>query len=158
MSKTRRKGNTNVTKNITKVTSEKNIEIGDDLIGRDQNITTTTSSIATITINGVAQAGLLQLFAAINQRIDQQAVPADVKEELKENVKKIEEEVKKGKQADPAKVERWLKFVAAMSGDIFQVTAATLANPAAGVATAIRLIAQKAQQSQPSGANAENPA
>ena len=45
----------------------------------------------------------------------------------------------------PNKVERWLKFLADMAPDILEVTAATLANPIAGVATAIRKIAEKAQ-------------
>ena len=70
----------------------------------------------------------------------------DEKQELKDTVKKIEEEVKKGEEAKPEKVERWLKFVAGMSNDILQVTAATLTNPVAGVAKAVQLIAQKAQQ------------
>ena len=120
-------------------------DVSGDVVGQKKNVITNTSSV-TIGLPTGKLTDLAQLFAAINQKIDKQPVAADVKDELKENVKKIEEEVKKGDQADPGKVERWLKFIATMSGDIFQVTAATLTNPVAGVATAIRLIAQKAQQ------------
>ena len=55
------------------------------------------------------------------------------------------QEVKKGQEANPAKVERWLHGLAAMADDIFQVTVTTLVNPVAGVGQAIRLIAQKAR-------------
>ncbi len=50
-----------------------------------------------------------------------------------------------GEAANPPKVERLLLTLGGMADDIFQVTAACLANPALGVATTIRLIAQKAQ-------------
>ena len=72
--------------------------------------------------------------------------PSVDKDEIKNTVDNIENEVKKGEKANPAKVERWLKFLASMADDIFQVTAATLANPVAGVAKAVQLIAKKAKE------------
>jgi len=120
-----------------------NVSIGGDVVGRDKVTTTTT----TYGIGGDQLAQLVQQFQQINKKID--TLPdkdEDEKQELKDTVKKIEEEVKKGEEAKPEKVERWLKFVAGMSNDILQVTAATLTNPVAGVAKAVQLIAQKAQQ------------
>ena len=61
-------------------------------------------------------------------------------------VKGIEEEVRKGEAANPDKVESLLLTLGGMADDIFEVTANTLANPALGIATAIRLIAQKAKE------------
>jgi len=122
-----------------------NISVGGDVVGRDK-VTTTTTTI-TYGIGGDQLAQLMQGFKQVNDKIDK--LPdkdEDEKQELKETVKKIEEEVKKGEEAKPEKVERWLKFVAGMSNDILQVTAATLTNPVAGVAKAVQLIAQKAQQ------------
>ena len=45
-------------------------------------------------------------------------------------MEKIEQEVKKGTAVNPTKVERWLKFLAGMVPDIFQVTAAVIYPPA----------------------------
>jgi hypothetical protein len=120
-----------------------NISIGGDVVGRDKVTTTTT----TTGLGADAVAQLVQQFQQIQKKVDDLPESDDLdKGELKETVKKIEDEVKKGEEANPTKVERWLKFVASMSGDIAQVVSATLVNPAAGVGTAIRLVAEKAAQ------------
>jgi hypothetical protein len=66
------------------------------------------------------------------------------KEELTETVQKVEQEAAKGEEANPTKMERWLKFLGDMAPDILEVTAACLTNPLAGVGTVIRKIAEKA--------------
>lgn len=104
-----------------------------EIVGRDK-----------VTI--VGGEALAKEFSRIYQTID--ARPADPKvdkSEIKETVQKIEAETKKGEQANADKVERWLKFLAGMSDDIFQVVTATLANPALGIGKAVQLIAKKAQ-------------
>lgn len=118
-----------------------NVTVGGDVVGRDK-ITTVTSGL-----DASALAELTKQFAQVYQKIE--ARPEDPnadKNEIKETVQKIEEEVKKGEQANPAKVERWLKFLAGMADDIFQVVASTLTSPLAGIAQTIRLIAQKARE------------
>ena len=67
------------------------------------------------------------------------------KTELTETVQKIEQEAVKGEAANPTKVERWLKFLAGMAPDIWDVTVASLANPVAGIATALRKVVDKAK-------------
>ncbi len=116
------------------------VTVGGDIVGRDK-ITTVTYGL-----DASALAELTKQFTQIYQRIDARPKDANVdKAEIKDTVQKIEEEVKKGEQANPAKVERWLKFLAGMADDIFQVVASTLASPMAGAAKAIQLIAQKAK-------------
>jgi hypothetical protein len=118
------------------------VNVGGDIVGRDKVTTTTTYGIG-----GDQLAALVKEFSQISKKVDEVKLPADVdKAEVKDTVKKIEEEVKKGDQANGAKVERWLKFLGDMSGDILQVTAATLTNPALGVTKAVQLIAKKAQE------------
>jgi len=118
------------------------VDVGGDIVGRDKVTTTTTYGLS-----GGELAELVRQFAQINQKIDARPEDPNVdKSELKETVQKIEEEVKKGEEANPAKVERWIKFLAGMADDIFQVTAATLVNPVAGVAKAIQLVAKKASE------------
>src|SRR5690349_8074026 len=101
--------------------SGKNVNIGGNVAGGDQHIT--------YGISGGELAELVKQFQQINQRIEKLPVEPDVKEDLAKNVQRIEEEVKKGEQADPSKVERWLKFIAGMSTDIAEVIGATLLNP-----------------------------
>jgi hypothetical protein len=110
---------------------------GRDVVGRDYTPLTTRAVDAT---------KLHELFQQIVKRVDElPGQDEDEKKELKETVQKIEAEVKKGQEAKPDKVERWLKFVASMSADIAEVLSGTLVNPAAGVGTAIRLVAIKAK-------------
>lgn len=127
-------------------TSGGTVTIGGDVVGGDKIVTATN---ITTGISGGELVELLKQFAEINRRVDaRSADPKIDRDELKDTVRRIEEEVKKGERADPDKVERWLTFLASMADDIFQVTAATLVNPAAGVARAIQLIAQKAMGSR----------
>lgn len=122
-----------------RITGDK-VTVGGDIAGRDK-ITTVTYGL-----DASALAELTKQFAQIYQEIDARPQEPNVDNaEIKDTVQKIEEEVKKGEEANPAKVERWLKFLAGMSDDIFQVVASTLASPIAGVARVIQLIAQKAK-------------
>ena len=100
-----------------------------------------------IAIGRDAQAHVTQtLFEAVYKKIGARSEDPDVdKEELTDTVQKIQDEAAKGEQASAKKIERWLGFLAEMAPDILKVTVATLANPAAGVATTIRLIAEKAR-------------
>lgn len=113
------------------------VSVGGDLVGRDKIVTTTITSKTEIT------AVFQKFIQVIEDRPDEQNVDKD---ELKDTIQKIEAEVKKGEQANPSKVERWLKFLAVMAEDIFEVVTTTLANPIAGVAKSIQLIARKARQ------------
>ena len=118
------------------------VTVGGDVVGRDK-ITTTDS------LDLKEWAELAKYFAQIDKQIDARPDDPNVdKAELKETVGKIQAEVKKGQEANAAKVERWLHGLAAMADDIFQVTVTTLVNPVAGVGQAIRLIAQKARSEE----------
>ncbi|NJN95806.1 MAG: hypothetical protein HC875_17735 [Anaerolineales bacterium] len=108
-------------------------KVGGDKVGRDK-------------ITGLTGADLAQMFQDIYSRIE--ARPADPnvdKAEVKDTVQKIEQEVEKGEEANPSKVERWLKTLKGMAPDIGDVTIACLTNPAAGVAMVIKKIAEKAK-------------
>ena len=111
------------------------VNVGGDITGRDK----------TTRINYGELAELREQFEFIQRTIDQIADTAGVdKSELKSIVQGIEQEVTKGEIADKSKVERWLKSLAEVADDVFQITVATLANPAVGVAKAIQLVAQRA--------------
>jgi hypothetical protein len=115
------------------------VSIGGDLVGRDK--------ITNQGMSGEEALALAKEFNHIRQVIDQRPPDADVdKQELQELVGKIEGEVQKGDQANHVKVERWLGYLANMADDIFQLTAAVLSSPAAGVVKAVQLIAKKARE------------
>ena len=112
---------------------------GGDFVGRDQVVHGDK-------VHGVGGDELAKLFKEIYKQIEERPEDPDVdKEELAETVEKVEKEAAKGEKANPTKVERWLKFLGGMAPDILKVTAAALANPVAGVGTAIGLIAEKAR-------------
>ena len=125
--------------------SGRNVTVGGDVVGRDKITTTTTYG------PGVSPDKLVELlkeFASIKRQIGTLDLEDDDKDDLKTNVQRIEDEVKKGDQADTSKVEKAMKKIAGMSDDILKVVVASLTNPAAGVVEAIRLIAQKAKASK----------
>jgi hypothetical protein len=53
-----------------------------------------------------------------------------------------------GEKAEPTKVERWLRNLAAMAPDILDVTVAAITDPTAGIYMAIRKIAQKVKEEE----------
>jgi len=96
---------------------------------------------------GLGGDEVARLFDALYEGIKARPEDPDVpKAELTETVKKIEEENALGDQANPNKVERWLKTLAMMAPDIFEVAVATLTSPVAGVAAVIRKVAEKAKE------------
>jgi hypothetical protein len=101
---------------------------------------------ATVT-QGLSGDEIAKLFDSVYQRIEARPEDPTVdKEELTETVQRIEAEVAKGEAANPTKVERWLRTLAGMADDIFDVTAASLVSPAAGIAAVIRKVAAKARE------------
>lgn len=74
---------------------------------------------ATVT-QGLGGDEIDRLFEAIHQRIEARPEDPDMdKEVLTETVQKIQQEAAKGEEANPNKVERWLKTLSLMASDIF---------------------------------------
>ena len=97
--------------------------------------------------SGADAKELAELFSAIYQTIESRPPdPLVEKEEIVDQVKRIENEVAAGEKAEPAKVERWLRNLATMAPDILDVTVAAITGPAAGIYMAIRKIAQKVKE------------
>jgi hypothetical protein len=100
---------------------------------------------ATVT-QGLGDDEIARLFAAIYQQIEARPEDPNVdKKELTETVQKVQQETAKGEGANPNKVERWLKTLALMASDIFDVTVACLTSPGTGIAAVIRKVAEKAK-------------
>ncbi|HDQ72936.1 MAG TPA: hypothetical protein ENN19_12695 [Chloroflexi bacterium] len=127
---------------------------GGSFVGRDSVQITGDGNVigdgshATVTkTQGVSGEALARLFDRVYRKIESRPPDADVdKAELTETVEKIQAEVAKGEEANPNKVRRWLETLGLMADDIVEVTVACLLNPAAGVATVIRKVAEKARK------------
>lgn len=73
-----------------------------------------------------------------------QSLPAERREEGELAIQELKEEVSKGDDAREVKLKATMKSLQSLVGDALQVAVATLANPAAGVALAMKKIADKA--------------
>jgi hypothetical protein len=83
-------------------------------------------------------------FKRIREHIQTRPDEPDLdKEELANTVEQIEAEVSKQEQANPNKVERWLKFLAMMAPDVLEVVLAALTGPIPGITAAIRKVAER---------------
>ncbi len=116
------------------------ISIGN--ISNSSGIAVGRGASATVT-QGVDPEKLAALFSAIYREIETRpTLPPARKEEVAETVKKIEKEAAKGDEGSTGKIEDAMRKLARMAPDILDITAAALLNPVAGVAAAIRKIAQ----------------
>jgi uncharacterized caspase-like protein len=128
-------------------------QVRGDQVGGDQIRVGDISGGRGIAIGRGAQASVHEgdtgpdlgaLFARIYREIEGRAADPEVeKEELKEVVQKVEEEAKRGEQASPGRLERLLKTLGLMAPDVLEVTLACLTSPAAGIAAALKKVAEK---------------
>lgn len=89
------------------------------------------------------------LFEPILQQIRARPDDPNVdKDEIVQHVEKIRDEAAKGEQANPSKIERWLRFLLGMAPDIWDVVVKTLANPLHGLAEVARKVAARAREEQ----------
>jgi hypothetical protein len=92
--------------------------------------------------------GMTAWRTRMETRIDQikDLLPED-KVDLKDKVGKIAAEISKGEDADSGRIERLLNTLGGMSSDIFEVAAATLVNPLAGIGLVLKKIGDRAKLS-----------
>jgi len=76
---------------------------------------------------------------------DSPTLKPDTKKTLEENVKQIEQEVKKGDKAKGSFIQQRLENIQKMAPDIADVMITTLQNPAAGISLAVKKIINKMQ-------------
>jgi len=106
-------------------------------VGRGARVTVST---------GWSDALLEQQFQKIYERIEERPADADVdKKEISSTVESLQSEVSKGENANPNKVERWLKTLAEIAPDILDVVLAAMLSPASAISTVLRKIAEKAR-------------
>ncbi len=93
---------------------------------------------------GSNMAELTKAFEMVYGAVRQVEDPI-IREDAEKIVQDIENEVQKGEEADPSRVERWLKFLAETAPDVWDVAVDTLSNPIKGIGTVIKKVIAKAK-------------
>ena len=115
-----------------------NIQAGGDIVGRDKVVQQTGGSDSP---QAVLEAALVEWRKELDTVLDQAGdLDEDDKAYAKKTAAKVQDEAKKGEEADPAKMEGFLKRLGNMAPDILEVTAKTLQNPFAGVGLVLEKI------------------
>jgi hypothetical protein len=123
------------------VKSGDTIRVGN--IRRSAGIAIGRHASASVNQGADAQA---RAFAEILARLDVlEGADADDIADAKDVVRGIEEKLSQGEQVEEGWLARRFRSLARIGPDILDVVTATLLNPAAGVATVVRKIAEKAR-------------
>ena len=69
------------------------------------------------------------------------------KVESREILLKLENEAKKGNQADGGRIQRWLRFLAETAPDVWQVAIETFMHPISGISLVFKKVAERAKHS-----------
>jgi hypothetical protein len=133
-------------------------------IGRDQVQPISVGNISNsdgIVIGHGAQAHITQSAGATPDEISRafaeilravHAIPKQKdREEAVEFTEKLEAEARLGEQAEEHKVQRWLKFLAEISQDAWEVAVDTFIHPIKGVSTVFQKVAQRAREEKKNG-------
>jgi hypothetical protein len=136
----------------------KNSQTQKKQIGGDQNVIQGSIS-GGVTVQGrgarvsVQQTGgssdkeLSALFDKLYEAIQVRPPDANIdKEEISETVQRIEQEVKKGDQANDSKLQRWMDGLNKIAPDIVDVILASLGGPVSGLTAVLKKVAEHARQ------------
>jgi hypothetical protein len=89
-------------------------------------------------------ANFEKLFELLEEKIKARPEDPDVdKGEIQEQVNRIKDEAALGENANPNKLERWIRDLAKMAPDIVDVMAASLGGPISGLTAVIQKIAAR---------------
>jgi hypothetical protein len=123
------------------------VTAGGDVIGRDQVIGGNYTRTETSGLQGEDLARLTQLFQGVYAQVDRHAAQdADTDPSvLRDTARKVEEEAQKGAAADPDAIRRSLNTLARLAPDVLDTAVNALINPAAAVASGVKLVARAFQ-------------
>jgi hypothetical protein len=147
----KKEGGLNITggvrvKNGDFVGGDKNTNVGNGSTYVGGNVANSNLVTGDNNVVSITNTAREELFEEILKKIEVRPAtsPAE-KDDLKADVKEIKAEAEKGEAADETFLGRRLRNIARMAPDIFEVITATLVNPAAGFATVVKKIAERAK-------------
>ncbi len=134
------------------MSEKKIIRTNGDYVGRDKVSTASGGSVviggnvtgSTIITGSQNVVGdVANVFLPIYRTVDASKLPPQEKEDLKAEIAEVEQEVKKGDQANEGFLSRHLRNIRRMAPDILDVVLAALANPVAGLGMVAKKVAEK---------------
>ncbi len=132
------------------LTSKKKLEGSGDVISI-QNVGTNAAVAAgrgakASVISNESLSSIVEWMAQINKKVNSLPnISQAEKEDIKQQVEKIRNEVQKGSKAEVGRLEKLINTLNVMVPDIFDVVIATLASPLAGIGLVIKKIGNKAK-------------
>lgn len=108
--------------------------------GNNQNIVVGSNSSIT---NGLTGPDIAKLFEDVFRRIDQENISETHKQEIRETVELIQDEVSKGEKANEKALTAFLRSLQKMAPDILDVVLAAAANPMLAASVIARKVADK---------------
>lgn len=136
----------------------KNSRTHNKQIGGDQNViqgsisggVTVQGRGAKVSVQQTSESKDKELSALFDKLYEAiQSRPPDPnidKEEISETVQRIEQEVKKGDQANDSKLQRWMEGLNKIAPDIVDVILASLGGPVSGITAVLKKVAEHAHQ------------
>jgi hypothetical protein len=126
----------------TKPNSGGNITVGN--ISNAKGVAVGHGASANVT-EGLSGQDVAALFQSLSQRVAE--LPEGPSKTIAgQAVTGLEQEVNKGEAAKEENLRTWFNFLAQAAPDIWEVAVATLANPMAGFAAIVKLVAKKAKE------------
>jgi hypothetical protein len=136
----------------------KNNRVRNKQIGGDQNVIQGSISggvvvqgrganVSVQQSGGINEEQLALVFEKMYQAIQSRPDDPNIdKEEISGTVERIEQEVKKGDQANDSKLNRWMESLNQMAPDIVDVILASLGGPVSGLTAVLKKVAEHARQ------------
>jgi hypothetical protein len=120
-----------------------------DFVGRDKTIVHHNA--------GADPVAIARAFATLYDRVaEQPRLSPQTKADVKDDLRDVEQELKKGDDADESFIRRRLRNVRRMAPDILEVVLATFVNPLLGLGVMAKKIAKKMRDEAAPGATASD--
>jgi hypothetical protein len=119
-----------------------NIRVGD--ISNASSVAIGHGASASVT-QGIWGKDTAQIFQTLMQKTNE-LPDGPSKIVAQQAIAGLEQEVNKGEAAQEHKLAEWFNFLAQAAPDVWDVAVATFANPVAGVARIVQLVAKKAKE------------
>jgi hypothetical protein len=101
---------------------------------------------------GLDAADLAELFKEVNRCIERQPEQAEIgQDELKDLARRVEQEIAKGDQANPDRLQRWLEALEKYAPEAVEIVVNALLNPGAGAASAVKAVLRRFAGKPPAG-------
>ena len=117
---------------------------GENVVGAVNASGRANVDISQSSVHKTNDPGFERLFELLEEKINARPEDPNVdKQEIQEQINQIKAEAAKGEEANPNKLERWIRNLAGMAPDIVDVMVASLGGPISGLTAVLHKIAAR---------------